>query len=71
MDKARTRQKGGLGLGLSLAQQIAEAHNGRITVEDNQPRGTKFTVRLRTSPSPKSAKVNKSNRIDCKLMHYE
>ena len=59
VDKARTRQKGGLGLGLSLAQQIAEAHNGRITVEDNQPRGTKFTVRLRTSPSPKSAKVNK------------
>ena len=52
-------KKGGLGLGLSLAQQIAEAHNGRITVEDNQPRGTKFTVRLRTSPSPKSAKVNK------------
>ncbi|EKF51696.1 sensor histidine kinase [Lactococcus garvieae] len=59
VDKARTRQKGGLGLGLSLAQQIAEAHNGRIIVEDNSPRGTKFVVRLRTNISPKSAKVNK------------
>lgn len=59
VDKARTRQKGGLGLGLSLAQQIAEAHNGRIAVEDNHPRGTKFVVRLRTSPSLKSAKVSK------------
>lgn len=59
VNKARTRQKGGLGLGLSLAQQIVEAHSGKITVEDNQPQGTKFIVRLRATPSPKSAKVNK------------
>ncbi|MFU1839304.1 ATP-binding protein, partial [Enterococcus faecium] len=44
VDKARTRQKGGLGLGLSLAKQIVEAYNGKITVEDNKPKGTKFIV---------------------------
>ena len=47
VDKARTRQKGGLGLGLSLAKQIVEAYNGKITVEDNKPKGTKFIVRIR------------------------
>ena len=47
VDKARTRQKGGLGLGLSLAKQIVVAYNGKITVEDNQPQGTRFVIRLR------------------------
>ena len=47
VDKARTRQKGGLGLGLSLAKQIVEAYNGKITVEDNKPKGTKFIIRIR------------------------
>ena len=47
VDKARTRQKGGLGLGLSLAQQIVYAYNGQINVQDNEPKGSKFLVRLK------------------------
>ena len=48
VDKARTRQKGGFGLGLSLAKQIVEAFKGTIQVRDNKPRGTIFEVKLST-----------------------
>lgn len=47
VDKARTRQKGGFGLGLSLAKQIVEALKGTISVKDNTPKGTVFEVRLK------------------------
>ena len=46
VDKARTRQKGGFGLGLSLAKQIADALKGTITVKDNKPKGTIFEVKI-------------------------
>ncbi|HEM2808791.1 TPA: sensor histidine kinase [Streptococcus suis] len=46
VDKARTRQKGGFSLGLSLAKQIIKTLNGHITVRDNKPKGTVFEVRL-------------------------
>lgn len=48
VDKARTRQNGGFGLGLSLAKQIVEAFKGNIQVRDNKPRGTIFEVKLST-----------------------
>lgn len=47
VDKARTRQKGGFGLGLSLAKQIVEALRGTITVKDNHPKGVVFEARLK------------------------
>lgn len=46
VDKARTRQKGGFGLGLSLAKQIIDSLGGQITIKDNKPQGTIFEVRL-------------------------
>ena len=46
VDKARTRQKGGFGLGLSLAKQIVDALKGTIAVKDNKPRGTIFEVKV-------------------------
>lgn len=47
VDKARTRQKGGFGLGLSLAKQIIDACGGRIEVLDNDPRGSQFVIKLK------------------------
>ena len=46
VDKARTRQKGGFGLGLSLAKQIVDALKGSISVKDNKPNGTIFEVKI-------------------------
>ncbi len=46
VDKARTRQKGGFGLGLSLAKQIVDALKGTISVKDNKPKGTIFEVKI-------------------------
>ena len=46
VDKARTRQKGGFGLGLSLAKQMVEAFKGTIQVKDNKPKGSIFEVKL-------------------------
>lgn len=46
VDKARTRQSGGFGLGLSLAQQIVHSLKGTIVVKDNTPKGTIFEVKL-------------------------
>ena len=57
VDKARTRQKGGFGLGLSLAKQIVDALKGSISVKDNKPNGTIFEVKIAiTTPSRRKNK---------------
>ena len=57
VDKARTRQKGGFGLGLSLAKQIVDALKGSISVKDNKPNGTIFEVKIAiTTPSKRKNK---------------
>ncbi|MBK9017427.1 MAG: GHKL domain-containing protein [Saprospiraceae bacterium] len=39
-----TRKTKGTGLGLFIVQQVVKAHNGRIQVLDNQPKGTVFKI---------------------------
>lgn len=45
-DKARSRETGGTGLGLAIAQTIVKAHGGTIRVYNNEPKGTKFVVKI-------------------------
>lgn len=45
-DKARSREFGGVGLGLSIARWVAEAHGGSIAVESSPGDGSIFRVRL-------------------------
>ena len=46
IDPSRTRQTGGAGLGLSIAQAIVQQHGGRITVQSHLGKGSTFTVFL-------------------------
>jgi len=43
-----TRQTKGTGLGLYIVNQIVKAHQGTISVKDNIPQGTIFTITLPT-----------------------
>ena len=40
------RKTGGLGLGLSIARGLIEAHGGRLTAENRDGGGARFTIRL-------------------------
>jgi signal transduction histidine kinase len=46
VDKARTRQQGGHGLGLSIAKWIVDIHDGRISVESKIGEGSIFIVKI-------------------------
>jgi signal transduction histidine kinase len=45
-DKARSREFGGVGLGLSIARWVAEAHGGTIKVQSSVGSGSVFRVRI-------------------------
>src|SRR3984957_20374260 len=45
-DKARTRETGGVGLGLSIGRWIAEVHAGTIEVHSSPGHGSRFQIRL-------------------------
>ena len=44
VDKARTREKGGNGLGLSIAQKLVESYHGTIDVESVLGQGSQFRI---------------------------
>ncbi len=46
VDRARSRELGGAGLGLSIAQWIVQAHGGTIDVKSDVNSGSQFTVFL-------------------------
>lgn len=43
-DKSRNAKTGGNGLGLAIAKWIVDEHKGTVSVADNHPKGTVFTV---------------------------
>src|SRR4030043_612616 len=46
VDKARSREQGGSGLGLSICKWIVEAHHGEILIESEIEKGSSFIIKL-------------------------
>jgi len=46
VDKARSRETGGTGLGLPIAKEITEAHQGRLTLTSQINKGSTFILKL-------------------------
>ena len=46
VDRSRTRENAGTGIGLSIARHLVEAHGGSLTVESVYGRGATFICRL-------------------------
>ena len=53
VDKSRSREYGGAGLGLSLVWEIADLHGGSVWVEESSDKGTTIAVELPTQQSTK------------------
>ena len=46
VNKSRSREFGGAGIGLSLVKTILKRHEASITVSENTPQGSVFTIRI-------------------------
>lgn len=46
VDRSRSRETDGVGLGLAIARWVVEAHGGQLTVESEKGRGSTFRIRL-------------------------
>jgi hypothetical protein len=63
-DSSTTRRFGGTGLGLTISKKFVEMVGGKITVESEESKGTKFTITLprviqdETMRTPKTAEAN-------------
>jgi signal transduction histidine kinase len=51
LEASRDRDAGGTGLGLAIAREIAEAHEGTLTIQDSE-RGARFVLRLPVCDPP-------------------
>jgi signal transduction histidine kinase len=52
VDPSRTRKTGGTGLGLYIVKKIIDSHDGSVTVESNENKGSTFTISLNKQDVP-------------------
>jgi heavy metal sensor kinase len=58
VDKARSRELGGAGLGLAIAQWIVQLHQGAITVKSEAGKGSSFRIEIPTTTPVLDASTN-------------
>ena len=55
VDAARSRECGGTGLGLAIVKHIVSRHRGRLAIESEPGRGSRFSVIVPAEPAVESA----------------
>jgi OmpR-family two-component system manganese-sensing sensor histidine kinase len=53
VDPSRSRESGGVGLGLAIAKAIVDNHHGKIEIQSELEKGSKFSITLPASRSDK------------------
>ena len=52
LEESRSRETGGVGLGLAIAQSIVQAHGGTLTLSNRPTGGLRATIVLPFSEKP-------------------
>lgn len=60
VDKSRSKQTGGTGLGLSIVRHIVEFHQGGVTLQSQEGKGTEITVLLPIKQPEKGERQTKA-----------
>lgn len=68
LDNSLSRKHSGTGLGLALARHLTELHQGRIEVNSEPGKGSRFSVTLPWSIADKTQYKNLNNRTETNLM---
>lgn len=66
VDKARTREKGGNGLGLSIAQKLVNSYHGQISVDSVAGQGSQFKIVLPALTKLQADKLRKRAESESK-----
>ena len=62
-DSSERRQAGGVGIGLSLARELAQLHGGSVTVESKLGEGSTFTLFLKSGRDHFHAEIIERRRV--------